>query len=242
MTLTDDEYRQLEALNQDHHARMRADYATHERSGALPGLIQNDELSREHLVQAMLNCERRCQMRSGAAARIWDWAHGIDFAGNDYRGYGQQVLELGAGSGRDEQYLSTKLLADYFAIDVVPEVFQGARDRFKQVSVENMPDEWGGRFRYVYSRHVMEHVLNADRAIQRLKHVLAPDGIIGAVTPHLFPDNEPAHVTKLRVEEWFDAYERNGFRVVYCPVLQFNCPEVVLVAIHKEWDWPPKED
>jgi SAM-dependent methyltransferase len=231
MTLSPEESARLRALNEDHHVRMRADYGRHQKTGALETLLRNDELSREHLVQAMLNCERRCEMRD-------DWAYYTDPS----RPAVPQLLELGAGSGRDASYLEERLNADYYGIDVVPEVFQGDRDRFTEISVENMPDEWEGRFRYVYSRHVMEHVLNADRALQRLKKVLRPDGIIGAVTPHLFPDNEPAHVTKLRVEEWHAAYERNGFRVVYCPVLQFNCPEVVLVAIHQEWDWPPTKD
>ncbi len=221
MSLTETERDQLTALNEDHHRRMREDYAKHEQSGALPGILHNDELSREHLVQAMLNCEARCHMRPERPDDT------------------PRVLELGCGSGRDAGYL------DYLAIDVV-EVPQAGRlflepSRFRLCSVEDMPDYWEGRFRYIYSRHVMEHVLNADRALERLKKVLAPDGIIGAVTPHLFPDNEPAHVTKLDVKGWFDAYERNGLRVVYCPVLQYNCPEVVLVAIHKEWDWPPKD-
>jgi len=197
---------------------MNENFAIIDKQGKTSWYVGQDEASRESLVTAMLNCARRCDMSPPP-------------------GHHPRVLELGAGSGRDRRYLEERLCAEYVGVEIVEHAASAAG--VHHLAFEDAPEEWNGSFDWIYSRHVMEHTVNIDTALTALKRVLAPHGVIGAVTPHVFPDNEPAHVTKLRVEEWHAAYERHGLRPVYCPVLRYACEETHLVAIHDTWRWPP---
>ena len=141
------------------------------------------------------------------------------------------MLELGAGRGGDRGSLEATLGANYIGIEVVPEIAK--LSGVFCCSIETLPDTWGRSFRWIYSRHVMEHVLDVDTGIARLAHVLAPDGVCGAVTPHYFPDPEPAHVSKLRLEEWAAAYRRHGLIPVYAVEARYNCAEAHLVVVHR---------
>lgn len=222
--LTPKEREGLEELNTDHHRRMALNYEMLASRGTLSAIVGQDEGSRAAIIEAMLGCEYRCEMTEEGQ---------------------RHVLELGAGSGRDIDHLERTFDATYCGVEVVEEAALRLRDRnVHHVALEDMPADWNGRFHYVYSRHVMEHVINVDAALDALRRVLAPNGIIGAVTPHVFPDHEPAHVTTLKADEWIKTYERHGFRVVYCLVKRGvgPCEETHLVAIHQDWSWPPAKD
>jgi SAM-dependent methyltransferase len=200
-----------EALNADHHVRMRAEAGRRVRPPT------RDAESRALIVEAMLGCVNRYGMRA---------------PGDD----GQlRVLELGAGFGGDRQFLCDAFAAAYLGIEVV-EAVAATSDDVRYMAIEEMPEEWNGTFHFVYSRHVMEHVLDLPQALAAIKRVLAPNGVLGAVTPHYFPDPEPAHVTQLRISEWMTAYERSGLRPVYAVEREFECAEAHIVCVHSSYE------
>lgn len=211
--LTADQRARLTALNTDHHRRMALLSVEHQRQNRTALYQQQNDQSRAALLAAVKGCEARYVMRDGPGA----------------------VLELGASFGGERPFLLEALgVADYVGIEIVeaaaktsPYVVHGA--------VEDAPEEWNGRFTHIWSRHVMEHVVDVDIALSALRRVLAPNGIIAAVTPHFFPDPEPAHVSQLRMDEWIAAYQRNGLHVVYAVLGDYVCPECHIVAIHEDW-------
>lgn len=198
----------LVALNRDHHVRMHRDSSSRTTNSAA-NVCNKDADSRTDIINAMI----------GSASRF-----GITSSGGD-------VLELGAGRGGDRTTLESKLGASYVGIEVVPEIAEISGSVC--CSIETLPAEWSGRFKWVYSRHVMEHVIDCDAAIANLARVTTDDAIIGAVTPHYFPDPEPAHITQLRVAEWVDAYRRHGFVATYATTLTHNCLEAHIVVVKR---------
>ena len=49
------------------------------------------------------------------------------------------------------------------------------------LAIEEAPVEWDERFHFVYSRHVMEHCVDPALTVSMVKHVLAPNGVVGHV-------------------------------------------------------------
>lgn len=175
-----------------------------------------DEESRRLIVDAMLGCQHR--------------------AGMKVEGEDRGVLDLGSGSARDRDYLMQRFEANYCGIEVVKEAAERtAHLNVRHLAIEEMPSDWNGKVQFIYSRHVMEHVINLDAALSAIKRVLAPHGIVGAVTPHVFPDPEPAHVTVQTLEEWCAHYRRHGLRPVYAKLENMACVEAHIVCIHEEW-------
>lgn len=198
--------RRAEELNSDHHRRMRIEAAR-----SAPGNAGRDRQSRAKLVYAMRGCVRR-------------------FGLEPIR---KELLELGAGYGGDRLYLMEQLgLEGYVGVEVVEDVANRS-EHVTHMALEEMPSRWDGRFDYVYSRHVMEHATDARAAVRAVKRVLAPEGVVGAVTPHYFPDPEPAHVTQLRIEEWMTLYRSEGLQPVYAMQERFACDEAHIVLVHE---------
>jgi len=193
-------------LNRDHHVRMAADVASRTPQRAHT-VTQQNVASRNALVAAMLGCAERFAVSVSSG----------------------MLLELGAGLGVDRADLETSLRATYHGIEVVPEVAEltGA----VCCSIETLPSEWSGKYKWVYSRHVMEHVIDRNVAVANLARVVSDDGIIGAITPHYFPDPEPAHVTQLRISEWMSLYRAHGLITVYAKEETFNCAEAHIVVV-----------
>lgn len=211
----------LEELNTDHHRRMTLDHERLAKQGLAEQSIDKDARSRAAVIEAMKGCVKRFEM---------------EHVGERF------VLELGAGSGRDIEHLEQTFNATYYGVEVVKDAALKLKDRnVHHLALEDMPEDWNGRFHFIYSRHVMEHVIDVDGALTALKRVLAPNGVIGAVTPHYFPDPEPAHITQLRASEWMKLYRKHGLAVSYCttPKSSGPTPEAHLVAMHDSW---PRSD
>lgn len=204
-----------ETLNADHHRRMAA-----AAPNAAPNVATLDHRSRANLVNAILGCMRRHDMVPSMPGA-------------------PKLLELGAGYGGDHDYLVERLGCRYVGIELVESVAEAAPEYVTHMPLEEAPEDWNGRFRFIYSRHVMEHAIDVDLACQTVRRLLAPNGIVGAVTPHYFPDPEPAHVSQLRIEQWQKAYERNGLKAVYAVVENHACTEAHLVCVHKDWPLQP---
>lgn len=207
-----------EALNTDHHRRMSADAAKRASVGNVAVAMRDSE-SRVALVGAMKGCAERWKMDQPM----------------DQLAY---LLELGAGYGGDAAYLMRATGAEYLGVEVVGHVAEAARKDGHDIlhmALEEALPEWDGKFHYIYSRHVMEHVTDLGTALKTLKRILAPNGVIGAVTPHYFPDPEPAHVTQLRIDQWMQEYKKAGLKAMYARVEHFACEEAHLVLVHEEW-------
>jgi len=211
--LTAEQRSRLMDLNTDHHRRMTLLSVEHQRQNRTALYQQQNDQSRAALMTAVKGCEARYSMRTAPAA----------------------VLELGASFGGERPFLLDGLGAsDYVGVEIV-EAAANSSPHVVHGAIEDAPEEWNGRFQYIWSRHVMEHVIDVDVALDALHRVLAPNGIIAAVTPHFFPDPEPAHVTQLRMAEWIAAYQRHGLHVVYAVLANYVCPECHIVAVHEEW-------
>lgn len=212
--LTDAERARLTELNTDHHRRMAALSIEHRKANKTELYRKQNDQSRAELIKAMIGCRTRYKMQQPNAT----------------------VLELGASFGNERDFLLNQLSAqEYVGIEIVEAAANaGAPKGVLHMAIEDMPEAWEGRYAYVYSRHVMEHVIDLDIALATLKRVLAPNGIIGAVTPHFFPDTEPAHVTQLKKDQWVAAYARHGLKAVYAKVGNYMCAECHLVAVHAE--------
>lgn len=197
-----------EALNADHHRRMAAESPMHEQDH-----LDKDAASRAAIVHRMAECfgsdVRLTQVRGPRIEK-------------------PRVLEIGAGFGGDRRYLEIHLGAEYTGIELVKSVAERA-EHVLHLPLEEAPKGWDGRFSYIYSRHVMEHVLDLDLAMKTLRRLLARGGVIGAVTPHYFPDPEPAHVTQLRIDEWKKIYRSYGFTELHASIRRFACVEAHLV-------------
>jgi len=212
--LDERQHARLRELNSDHRVRIDAEREVRRSDGREADVERLDARSRDDLVRAMQNCVERYGMGTERA----------------------NVLELGAGDGRDIGRLRDAFHAEYSGVEVVPHTAAALATRGVICSpIESLPQEWSGRFSFVYSRHVMEHVVDLDAALAEISRVLAPNGVVGAITPHYFPDPEPAHVTQQTVTQWIQHYRRHGLRPVYATLANYNCIEAHIVAIHEAW-------
>lgn len=203
----------LRTLNTDHHRRMTALHNSRKGMPAGNAIGDLNQSSRTHLSDAMRGCAAR-------------------FGFGKFSG---RLLELGASYGGEREFLVNTFQTAYVGVEVVTHVAEAAKDMgVLHMALEEAPEEWDGSFDWIYSRHVMEHVPNADVAISTLKRVLAPLGIIGAVTPN-DPDNEPAHICQLRLEQWMVKYRQHGLIPVFAAHQQHpGLTEAHVVCVHKE--------
>jgi len=203
----------LRALNTDHHHRMTALHNSRKGMPAGNAIGDLNQDSRIHLSSAM----RGCAARFGLGK------------------FGGQLLELGASYGGEKAFLVNTFQAEYVGVEVVTHVAEAAKDMgVLHMAMEEAPEEWDERFDWIYSRHVMEHVPDVDVALATLKRVLSPVGIIGAVTPN-DPDNEPAHICQLRLEQWMAKYRQHGLIPVFAAHQKHpGLTEAHVVCVHRE--------
>lgn len=144
---------------------------------------------------------------------------------------GGRCLELGSAAGRQLPLLLEVADAVWGVDPHAPSVQAGRAAGYDIVQgfAEDLPfpDE---TFDLVCSRHVMEHTYDYGRALAEIRRVLKPGGYVAAVTPHVFPDPEPAHTTQLTINQWVRAYEAAGFAIVRATLATFNVPECHILA------------
>jgi glycosyltransferase involved in cell wall biosynthesis len=145
--------------------------------------------------------------------------------------HGGKILELGSAWGGQWNALR-EWSDDLTGIDLYEPAVTKSRAEGKNIYlgfVEKIPfpDE---SFDLVCSRHVMEHVSDIQIALTEIKRVLKPGGIVAAVTPHRFPDYEPAHIQQLRIDEWVKEYGKSGFEIVSFDIREYECVEAHVIA------------
>lgn len=144
---------------------------------------------------------------------------------------GGSILELGSAYG-GQWHVLREWSQDLTGLDLYEPAVKASQERGLNIHlgmVEEMPFA-DASFDVVVSRHVMEHVGDPQRALAEIERVLRPGGYVAAVTPHRWPDDEPAHITHLRLEEWVEQYRKAGFGVDYAGLADFNCREAHIVA------------
>jgi ubiquinone/menaquinone biosynthesis C-methylase UbiE len=106
----------------------------------------------------------------------------------------EAFLDAGCGDGRHLAALAPELPARRAGVDLSARILETARARvdadFRQASLESLPFE-DGAFDLVLCSQVIEHVLDADRAIAELARVLRPGGTLVIST-----DNERNTVSR----------------------------------------------
>jgi ubiquinone/menaquinone biosynthesis C-methylase UbiE len=144
---------------------------------------------------------------------------------------GGAILELGSASGGQWDVLrewSDNLTGlDLYEPAVKASQEKGLNIHLGFVEALPFPD---ASFDIVCSRHVMEHVAYPQKALSEIKRVLKPGGYVAAVTPHRWPDNEPAHITQLKIDEWVNEYVKARFHVISADLRAFNCVEAHIIA------------
>jgi len=142
------------------------------------------------------------------------------------------ALDVGAGKGRAKEPLMRVFDCDYVGIEVLED--KPLVTGVESLALEECPKDWHGRFDVVYANHVLEHCQDPALALAALKHLLAADGVLGVVTPHLMPDPEPAHVNVLTAEQWFDAWREWDLLPLYLEYEMTTIPELRMVLCHRE--------
>jgi SAM-dependent methyltransferase len=106
-----------------------------------------------------------------------------------------EVLDLGCGVGHSFRELAPR---PTLGVDVSAEALEG-QDRETAVhDMRALPAAWDGRFASVVSVHSIEHVTDAERAVEASARVLQDDGVAVFVTPN--------RLTFARADEIVDPY------------------------------------
>ena len=204
MPLSQSEKQKLLTLNLDHASRLARDRLLKKRKGLLNKVLIKDQQSYISLLERLRPLANRSQ----------------------------KALELGCANGS-----FFPLLRRYFkevsGIDLNPDSVNIAV-QFKyscQVAfIEELPfpDQ---SFDVVLSRHVLEHTISPVLALKEIHRILRPGGITANITPHYFPDPEPAHISQLTLEQWLSLYKEIGFQILHAYLAFFNATEAHIIAM-----------
>jgi SAM-dependent methyltransferase len=141
---------------------------------------------------------------------------------------GQQVLEIGAGTGNLTDFLS-RGRAQYIASDIEPEHLSRLRARFQDrpnvsvcsVDATDMREIPGicGSMDSIVCLNVLEHIADDTAALRNMSSALKPGGTIAILVPHgpeVFGtlDRALGHVRRYRSGEAETRLEEAGFTVL----------------------------
>lgn len=146
------------------------------------------------------------------------------------------ALDAGAGPGfRRDAIISILDVPTYSGIEFQPEVAYCGRQRgIWQCAIEDIGAITANHYDFVYAGHSLEHCFDAKAALVSLFACLKPGGVMGHITPHVFPDNDPAHVSKLSILQWLDLYRKVGFEILFSDVHQLRMPKEVGLTLEDE--------
>jgi SAM-dependent methyltransferase len=122
-----------------------------------------------------------------------------------------RVLDAGCGVGWGSQILAQAGAAAVTGIDIDPEAIDSAKRRcpsadFVVGDLLELPFT-SAAFEVVTCFESIEHVTDPSRALDEIRRVLAPDGIVlvSSPNPDVYPSGNPFHVHELRPTELLDA-------------------------------------
>jgi SAM-dependent methyltransferase len=123
-------------------------------------------------------------------------------------GEGRRVLDAGCGLGYGAALLARSGAAEVVGIDIAEEVVEAigaaAPDgvRFAVADVRELPFEEAS-FDLIVCFEVIEHIDGQEQALDELKRVLAPGGLlaISSPNPDIYVEGNPHHVHELRPDE-----------------------------------------
>ncbi len=125
---------------------------------------------------------------------------------------GRQVLDAGCGAGYGSAVLAAAGALGVIGIDVSPEAVEaaarehGAAAEFRAADLEDLPFE-DASFDLVTCFEAIEHVADSDRALDELRRVLRPGGLLLISSPNrgVYLPGNPWHVHEFRPEELRDS-------------------------------------
>jgi ubiquinone/menaquinone biosynthesis C-methylase UbiE len=114
---------------------------------------------------------------------------------------GRRVLDAGCGVAYGAAMLAAAGAVEVIGVDRESDVLDSARPqmpnnvRLETADISALPYE-DGRFDLVVCFEVIEHVDDPGRALDELRRVLAPDGLLALSSPnrHVYPPGNPHHV------------------------------------------------
>jgi ubiquinone/menaquinone biosynthesis C-methylase UbiE len=103
---------------------------------------------------------------------------------------GSKILDIGCNDGTFIQLLKDKRGCDVYGVDIAKELVKQAKEKGLNVQVadvEKLPFE-DGTFDYVVCMDVLSHLPDIDLALQEIRRVLKPNGILLGSVPHKILD------------------------------------------------------
>ena len=204
MNFSQSEKQKLLRLNLDHAQRLYQDRLMKKRKGTLNHYLIKDQVSYTTLLEHIKPLISRSS----------------------------NVLELGCANGSAFPLLR-RYFNDVVGVDLNEESIKIARGFNYTCEVgfiEKLPF-YDSAFDVVLSRHVLEHTVDPALALKEISRVLRPGGITANITPHYFPDPEPAHLSQLTLDQWLSIYKETRFQIISSYIGFFNAKEAHIIAM-----------
>ena len=204
MNFTQSEKQKLLRLNLDHAKRLYQDRLMKKRKGTLNHYLIKDQESYTTLLDHL----------------------------KPFSPKSLSALELGCANGSAFPLLR-RYFNDVVGVDLNEESIKIARGFNYTCEVgfiEKLPF-YDSAFDVVLSRHVLEHTVDPALALKEISRVLRPGGITANITPHYFPDPEPAHLSQLTLDQWLSIYKETRFQIISSYIGFFNAKEAHIIAM-----------
>jgi SAM-dependent methyltransferase len=135
------------------------------------------------------------------------------------RTHGRRVVDLACGEGYGSAVLG-RAAASVVGVDANPEAFEHARAKYTTEAVRferNMIELWSGDVDCVVFLQTIEHVPDPDAVFERIRELIAPDGIAYVSTPNVLTlapkgaerSGNPWHVHEYTAAEYRALCERH---------------------------------
>jgi 2-polyprenyl-3-methyl-5-hydroxy-6-metoxy-1,4-benzoquinol methylase len=163
------------------------------------------------------------------------------------RVHGRRVVDLACGEGYGSAVLAGTA-ASVVGVDANPEAFEHARLKYTGAGVafeRDMIETWTGDVDCVVFLQTIEHVLDPDAVLARLRDMIGPDGVAYISTPNVLTlapkgadrSGNPWHVREYRPEEYRALCARHFGRVDMLGLFHARKLRVHELAIrHAGWD------
>jgi SAM-dependent methyltransferase len=163
------------------------------------------------------------------------------------RAHGRHVVDLACGEGYGSAVLA-RTAASVVGVDANPEALEHARLKYtgERLRFErDMVETWSGDVDCVVFLQTIEHVLDPDAVLERIRALIGPSGVAYVSTPNVLTlapsgaerSGNPWHVREYRPQEYRALCERHFGSVDLLGVFHARMLRVHQVAIERfGWD------
>jgi SAM-dependent methyltransferase len=126
------------------------------------------------------------------------------------RAHGRRVVDLACGEGYGAAVLA-RTAESVVGVDANPEAFEHARLKYRDVRFErDMVETWTGDVDCVVFLQTIEHVMDPDAVLERVKRLIGQNGVAYVSTPNVLTlappgaerSGNPWHMREYRPEEF----------------------------------------